>query len=137
MVPHHLGSYAQSTEDFLVSRIRELTITEEQFSWPDQGTLEEHLKTGFGGFRGNQEYEVEILFDEYQARWIRERSKFHPSEDREEQPDGSLILKMKVSALDGIKRFVMQYGGHAKVLKPEELKIAILEEANLMITIYQ
>jgi predicted DNA-binding transcriptional regulator YafY len=127
----------QAPRDFLISRIRELEITEEQFDWPSGFTLDEYLNSGFGMIRGGQLYEVEILFDEYQARWIRERDKFHPTEDREELPDGRLILRMKVTAVDGVKRFVMQYGAHAQVIKPEELQQAIREEIKAMQAIYK
>jgi predicted DNA-binding transcriptional regulator YafY len=51
-------------------------------------------------------------------------------------PDGRLKLKMTVTALDGVKRFVMQYGAHAEVIKPEELRQAIREEIEKMWEFY-
>lgn len=111
--------------DFLVSRIRELKVMDDHFDWPQGFILEEYLDQGFGMIRGREPIFVEIIFDEYQARWMRERTKFHSTEEREELPDGRLILRMKVTALDGVKRFVMQYGAHAEVIKPEELRQAI------------
>lgn len=62
----------QAPRDFLVSRIKELNVTEQHFDWPPGFTLEEYLQSGFGMICGNQLYEVEILFDEYQSRWMRE-----------------------------------------------------------------
>jgi predicted DNA-binding transcriptional regulator YafY len=126
----------QAPRDFLVSRIRELIVTEQHFDWPAGFVLDEYLNSGFGMFRGGQLQEVEIIFDVYQARWIRERSEFHPTEEREELPDGRLILRMKVTALDGVKRFVMQYGAHAEVIKPEGLRQAIREDIEAMRRIY-
>ncbi len=127
----------QGPRDFLVSRIRELTVTDQRFDGPAGFDLEEYLQSGFGMFRGGQLHEVEIIFDEYQARWIRERSKFHPSEEREELPDGRLVLRMKVTALDGVMRFVMQYGSHATVIGPEELRQAIRDEIEMLQQIYR
>jgi len=121
---------------FLISRIKDLTVTYEQFTSPRGFNLDEYLNSSFGMFIGDNLHEVEIEFDERQARWVRERSKFHPSEDREDCADGRLILRMKVSALDGVKRFVMQYGAGAKVIKPEELRLAIVNEIAAMQTIY-
>lgn len=123
--------------DFLVSRIRELTVTEEQFDWPAGFDLEAYLNQGFGMIRGREPIQVEIVFDEYQSRWMRERTKFHPTEEREELPDGRLHVRMQVTALDGVKRFVMQYGAHATVIEPEELRQAIREEIESMRTTYQ
>lgn len=123
--------------DFLVSRIRELTVTDEQFDWPEGFVLGEYLDQGFGMIRGREPINVEIVFDEYQARWMRERTKFHPTEEREDLPDGSLKVRMQVTALDGVKRFVMQYGAHAEVIAPEELRQAIREEIETMRATYQ
>ena len=95
--------------DFHCGRIRELEINEEEFSLPEGFELESYLASGFGMIRGQEPIEVEIIFDEYQSRWMRERGKFHPTEEREELPDGRLSMRMKVTALDGVKRFVMQY----------------------------
>jgi predicted DNA-binding transcriptional regulator YafY len=121
---------------FLTSRIRELTVTEEHFDPPPGFNPDEYLGSSFGMIIGSEPQEVEIVFDEYQARWIRERSKFHPTEDREEMPDGRLKLKMTVTALDGVKRFVMQYGAHAEVIRPEELRQSIQKEIEAMQTTY-
>lgn len=122
--------------DFLVSRIRELKVTDEHFDWPRDFILEEYLDQGFGMIRGREPIHVEIIFDEYQARWMRERSKFHSTEEREDLPDGGLCMRMRVTALDGVKRFVMQYGAHAQVIKPNELRGAIREEIEAMRATY-
>lgn len=46
--------------------------------------------------RGGKMVTVEIHFDEFQPQWIRERQFFHPDEQRDDLPDGSLRLKFKV-----------------------------------------
>jgi predicted DNA-binding transcriptional regulator YafY len=43
---------------------------------------------------------------------------------------------MTVTALDGVKRFVMQYGRHAEVIRPEELRQSIQKEIEAMQTTY-
>ena len=123
--------------DFHCGRIRELEISEEEFQLPEGFELESYLASGFGMIRGQEPIEVEIIFDEYQSRWMRERGKFHPTEEREELPDGRLSMRMKVTALDGVKRFVMQYGSHVKVVQPEELRRTIQDEIETMRTLYQ
>lgn len=119
----------KAPRDFHAGRIRELTVLEDHFEWPEEFVLDDYLKSGFGMIRGREPVQVEILFDEYQARWIRERGKFHVTEEREDMPDGRLKLRMQVTALDGVKRFVLQYGAHVEVIAPEELRDAIREEA--------
>jgi predicted DNA-binding transcriptional regulator YafY len=122
--------------DFHVGRVRELEVTDERFSWPEGFILSEYLKSGFGMIRGDKPFQVEIIFDEYQARWIRERGPVHPTEQRDELPDGSLRIRMQVTAFDGVKRFVMQYGVHARVIHPEELRRAVCDEISAMKAMY-
>lgn len=126
----------QAPRDFLLSRIRSLTVTEEHFPWPQGFNLDEYLSRGFGMFRGLAPINVEIIFDQYQSRWMRERTPFHPTEAREELPDGRLRVQMQVTALDGVKRFVMQYGAHATVIAPTELRQSIRQEIEMMRAIY-
>ena len=122
--------------DFHAGRIRELKVTEERFDWPEDFDLTRYLDSGFAMIRGREPIDVEIVFDEYQARWIRERGKVHPTEEREEMADGGLRIRLRVTALDGVRRYVMQYGSHAEVIAPEELRREIREEIEAMRVIY-
>ena len=123
--------------DFHAGRIRELAVLDEQFDWPEGFDLAAYLDSGFGMVRGREPFQVEIAFDEYQARWIRERKPFHPTEEREELADGGLVLRMRVTALDSVKRFVMQYGAHARALAPEHFRQAVSDEIEAMKALYE
>lgn len=123
--------------DFHAGRIRELGVLDERFDWPEGFDLASYLDSGFGMMRGREPFQVEIAFDEYQSRWMRERRAFHPTEEREELPDGGLLLRMRVTALDSVKRFVMQYGSHARVLAPEELRKTVNDEIKAMLVLYE
>ncbi len=85
--------------------------------------------------RGDQMYEIAIRFDEYQARYIRER-KWHDLEQKEEQGDGGLIYRVSTAGLNEMKRWVMAFGAHAEVLAPEELRSAVADEAARMLALY-
>jgi predicted DNA-binding transcriptional regulator YafY len=122
---------------FHTSRIRELTLLEEKFIFPNTFDLNKYTEEGFSMIRGSQKFHVELIFDEYQSRWIRERPQLHPTEQRSTLPDGSLKIIMTVTALDGVKRFVMQYGSHVQVIKPLELRQEILSEINKMQDFYK
>jgi predicted DNA-binding transcriptional regulator YafY len=122
--------------DFHLGRIRQLTVLDEFFDWPVGFDLSAYLNSGFGMMRGREPFQVEIVFDEYQARWMRERKSFHPTEEREEMPDGGLRLRMQVTALDSVKRFVMQYGSHARIIAPEALRQAVRDEIEAMKALY-
>jgi len=143
---NHLGKWyliafdhlRQAVRDFYLGRIQNLELTEEHFTSKENFNLKAYLNKGFSMIRSEKEVEVEVemVFDQYQSRWIREQSPLHVSEQREELADGRLKIKVQVTALDGIKRFVMQYGSHVKVIAPLELQEAIKSELKLMQELY-
>ena len=98
-------------------------------------SLEAYLAKGFLAERAAQPEDVVIKFDEYQARWIRERL-WHSSQRIEELPSGGLILRLTVGGLGEVKRWVMGYGKHAEVLQPESLRREIGEDVQKMAEIY-
>lgn len=122
--------------NFLLGRIREYKLLHTKFTKDSEFSLEEYLKSGFIAERGSKIVEVVIKFDAYQARWIKER-KWHPSQEIEELSSGGLLLKLKVSGLEEVKRWVMSYGSHAEVLEPESLRQEIEKEIKKMGKIYK
>lgn len=141
---NHLGKWyliafdhlRQEVRDFYLGRIRALELTEEHFAIKENFNLKAYLDKGFFMIRSEKVVEVEMVFDQYQSRWIREQSPLHVSEQREELADGRLKITVQVTALDGIKRFVMQYGSHVKIIAPLELQEAIKSEIKLMQELY-
>jgi predicted DNA-binding transcriptional regulator YafY len=142
---NHLGKWyliafdylRQAVRDFYLGRIQGLQMTEEHFMSREDFDLKAYLNKGFSMIRDEKPVEVEMVFDQYQARWVREQAPMHVSEQREELPDGELKVRLQLTALDGIKRFVMQYGSHVRVIAPLELQQAIKSEINQMQELYK
>jgi predicted DNA-binding transcriptional regulator YafY len=67
-----------------------------------------------------------VWFDSYQARYMRGRE-WHPTQKMEEHDDGSLTLSFQTGAVDEVKRWVLGFGGHARVLAPPVLQDAVRE----------
>ena len=125
----------QEVRDFLVGRIREWDILPSTFQVRPDFFLKEYMERGYLAERSAEPVDIVIKFDEYQARWIRERQ-WHPSQQIQELPSGELILRLKVGGLQEVKRWVMGYGPHAEVLQPESLRSQFEEEAEKMKRIY-
>ena len=117
--------------DFLTSRIKAHKRLPSTFQITPSFSLNTYLETGFLAERAIAPDNIVIKFDEYQARWIRERQ-WHTSQKIEELPSGELILHLNVGGLGEVKRWVMGYGSHAEVLKPESLRSEIKEEVEKM-----
>lgn len=121
--------------DFLTSRIKARKRLPSTFQVAPDFSLNKYLETGFLAERAKAPENIVIKFDEYQARWIRERQ-WHPSQQIEELPSGELILRLRVGGLGEVKRWVMGYGSHAEVLEPESLRREVEEEIKKMQKIY-
>jgi predicted DNA-binding transcriptional regulator YafY len=122
--------------DFHLGRIRSWRETDRSFTIPPNFDIQSYLSRGFSMVRGKRQQVVELQFDAYQARWIRERKKWHPSEEREDLRDGGLRLRMRLGGLDAIMRFVLQYGGHVVVRKPARLRRMIQQEIRKLSELY-
>ena len=116
--------------DFHVGRMKNLRETNQPFTPKKNWNAEEYLRTGFFMMRGGKSTKIELLFDSYQAQWMRERRAFHPEEQREELPDGSFKLTFKIgeSGLEAVARFCLTYADHCKVLAPSRLKKLVREK---------
>jgi len=116
--------------DFHAARISNLKVMDKYFDLPTDWDAAEYLKRGFLMMRGGRLTTVEIHFDAYQAQWIRERHRFHPDEQREELPDGSLRLSFNIGeqGLDAVARFCLTYTGHCRVEKPKKLRELVREK---------
>ncbi len=116
--------------DFHAGRLKNLKETEHEFQLQTDFDAADYLKRGFFMMRGGRLVTVEIHFDSYQAQWIRERAYFHPEEQREDLPDGSLRLSFKIgeNGLEAVARFCLTYAGHCRVEKPNKLKEIVREK---------
>ena len=121
--------------DFLTSRIKSHKRLPAPFEVAASFSLDSYIETGFLAERTTQPENIVIKFDEYQARWIRERQ-WHLSQQIEELPSGELILRLRVGGIAEVQRWVMGYGSHAEVLQPESLRREIHGEAEKMKKIY-
>jgi proteasome accessory factor B len=82
------------------------------------------LRDSFGVHSGQGEHQIRIRFSELVADYVREK-KWHPSQDLQEYPDGRVELKLRLSSLVEIQRWVLGWGGEAVVLDPPELAAAV------------
>ncbi|MBD3182520.1 WYL domain-containing protein [Candidatus Poribacteria bacterium] len=126
----------EAVRDFLAGRVRKWKLLPSTFNISRNFSLDKYLQTGFMAERAEEPVDIVIKFDEYQARWIRERQ-WHPSQKIKELESGGLILRLKVGGLKEVKRWIMGYGSHAEVLEPEELRLQFREEAEKMRKIYE
>lgn len=146
--PHHLHNVRgewqliafdhlrNQMRNFAVSRVEEWSILyHKRFHRDVSFSVDSYLAYGFLAERGDTPVDVVIWFDEYQARYTRERQ-WHPSQHIEEHTDGSLTLTLQTAALEEIQRWIMSYGSHAMVLAPPTLRANVFAQAHQVIANY-
>ena len=127
----YLFAYDHTRKDlrtFVPARIQSVKPTGKIFERTQKFSLEKRLRDSFGVHSGEGEFDVVIRFNARAADYIREK-KWHPSQALRDLKDGGAELKMKLSSLAEVQRWVLSWGGDAEVLKPKELAAAVRDAA--------
>ncbi|HEY1719036.1 MAG TPA: WYL domain-containing transcriptional regulator [Verrucomicrobiae bacterium] len=119
---------------FAPARIKSVKPTGKIFARPEKFSLEKRLRDSFGVHSGEGEFEVVIRFNPRAADYVREK-KWHESQQLRELKNGGVELKLKLSSLLEIERWVLSWGGDAKVLKPRELAEAVRNSATRILKV--
>jgi proteasome accessory factor B len=117
---------------FVPARIQSVEPTGRTFERAQKFSLEKRLRDSFGVHSGEGEFEVVIRFNPRAADYVREK-KWHQSQQLRELKGGGVELKLKLSSLAEIERWVLSWGGDAKVLKPRELAEAVKNSARAIL----
>jgi predicted DNA-binding transcriptional regulator YafY len=117
---------------FVPARIKAVAPTGRSFPRPQRFSLEKRLRDSFGVHSGQGEYDVVVRFSEAVADYVREK-RWHASQRLRELTEGRLELRLKLSSLEEVKRWVLSWGGQAQVIRPRELAKAVREAAYAII----
>jgi proteasome accessory factor B len=113
---------------FVPARIQALRPTGKTFARAQKFSLEQRLRDSFGVQSGQGEFEVVLRFTPGVADYIREK-RWHDSQQLRELKDGGVELKMKLSSLNEVERWVLGWGGNAVVVRPPALVVAVKNAA--------
>jgi predicted DNA-binding transcriptional regulator YafY len=113
---------------FVPARIHEAKPTGKTFARPQKFSLEKRLRDSFGVQSGQGRHEVVLQFNELVSDYIREK-KWHESQELRELEDGGVELRLKLSSLAEIERWVLGWAGNARVISPQELSASVAAAA--------
>ncbi|MDB6058751.1 MAG: Helix-turn-helix, type 11 domain protein [Verrucomicrobiales bacterium] len=117
---------------FAPGRIKTVEATGKKFVRPQKFSLDKRLRDSFGVRSGNEQFEVVIQFNEIVADYVREK-KWHDSQQLKELPDGGVELRLSLSSLVEVERWVLSWAGNATVIQPAQLAKAIKAAAQRII----
>ena len=145
--PYHLGCVnnqwylfafdlaRKELRTFALPRVRKAQLTNAKFQRPADFTIAKHLGGAFGVFAGTEKLLVRIRFDAFAARLVSERQ-WHPSQKIRtlgKQGRDGIELTMELASIEEVKRWVLSWGGHARVIEPKELADRVKKSAQAIL----
>lgn len=117
---------------FAPVRIKSAAPTGKVFERPQGFSLERRLRDSFGVHSGDGQFNVVLRFSALVADYIREK-RWHDSQELRELRGGELELRLKLSSLMEIERWVLGWGAQVRVLQPAELKASVKRAAEAIL----
>jgi predicted DNA-binding transcriptional regulator YafY len=118
----------QDLRTFAPARIKAIRHTGQTFERRRTFSLEQRLRGSFGVQSGYGNFDVVIRFNERVADYLREK-KWHDSQQLRELKSGAVELRLKLSSLAEVGRWVLSWGGDAVVVRPAELAQVVRQAA--------
>jgi len=149
--PYHVGEIAggwyvigldldrEALRTFALQRIKGLKVTGGTFEKMGGFDINEHIGSSVGVWdnQSSSSFEVVLEVTGWVARMVQER-KWHSSQKVKVLDDyGTRVeVRMTLGNLEEVKQLVLSWGRNVKVIKPDELRDAIREEAQGMLAVY-
>jgi proteasome accessory factor B len=122
----------QDLRTFVPARIQAIKRTGKTFPRPQKFSLEKRLRGSFGVRSGQGDHHVVLRFNARAADYVREK-KWHESQQLRDLRDGGVELTLRLSGLEEVTRWVLNWGGDARVVKPRELAQAVVKSARAIL----
>lgn len=119
---------------FKVERMVSAEKLARRFTIPPDLDLDELLKSAWGIIWGEGAL-VKLRFAA-SVTWRVKETRWHPSQQIEDLPDGGCVLTMTVASLMELGRWVRSWGHEVEVLSPAELREELREEALRILRTY-
>ena len=131
----YLFAYDHARKDirtFVPARIQSVKPTGKTFARPEKFSLDKRLRDSFGVHSGEGDHDVVIRFNAHAA--VLEFTQFlRLVPFLFANVIGGVELRLKLSSLVEVERWVLSWGGDAKVLKPRELAGAVKQAAEKIV----
>ncbi|MGA9347995.1 MAG: CRISPR-associated helicase Cas3' [Anaerolineae bacterium] len=121
---------------FKLERIQRIELTDREYTIPDDFDPREKLADAWGIWYTEVEpVEVVLKFHPRVAQRVRE-TRWHRSEQVEEQPDGSLIWQAWVAEPQEMVPWIRGWGADVEVVGPRELREIVTRHVRALANIY-
>jgi proteasome accessory factor B len=111
----------QALRTFALARLQAPRLTRQHFVPPRDFDPEDYLRGSFAVLKGGSDYEVVVEFDRWATGLVGGRQ-WHVSQTLTELPAGGSRLRLRLSGLEEVERWVLSWGTHATVVRPQALR---------------
>lgn len=122
----------KAVRTFVPARIQSVVGTGKTFTPPARFSVDRELRDSFGVHSAQGEFEIVVRFSPRVADYIREK-RWHPSQKLSDRDDGGVELRMRLSSLVEVQRWILGWGGDAVALQPPELAANLREAARRLL----
>lgn len=105
---------------FALARMNGSAVLSETFQKPKEFSIAKYLRGSLTVMSGRGDYEVVIEFDAWSTDLLRGRL-WHSSQQVTELPGGESRMRMRLSGLEEVERWILSWGTHATVISPQIL----------------
>lgn len=105
---------------FALARFHGGAVLGETFEKPADFNVAQYLRGSLTVMSGRSDFEVVIEFDAWATDQLRGRL-WHSSQQVTELPGGESRMRMRLSGLEEVERWVLSWGTHATVIQPQLL----------------
>jgi CRISPR-associated endonuclease/helicase Cas3 len=120
-----------------IERIERVELTRQSYDIPPEFDPGDLLADAWGiWYTETEPVEVALRFHPRVANRVQE-TRWHRSEQVEEQPDGSVLWRAKVAEWKEMLPWVRGWGGDVEVLEPEELREVLIQETQKLASVYK
>lgn len=110
----------RAVRTFALARLSAPRLLSQRFVPPADFHPDAYLRGSFSVLKGDADYEVVIEFDAWATDLARGR-RWHPSQSFTELPGAGSRLRLRLSTLEEVERWVLSWGAHATVIRPRVL----------------
>ncbi|MBL6766247.1 MAG: WYL domain-containing protein [Verrucomicrobiae bacterium] len=121
---------------FSLSRMKEVEVLADEFEVPAEFRIDDYLKGSFGIFKAEDDFEVVLEFDRWATDLVSER-RWHPSQELVRFGDGRSRMTLRLNNIEEIERWVLGWGAHVTVVRPQSLADRILKVARELVQRYE
>ena len=114
-------------QTYRAARFKSLRMLDEPAEIPDDFDLKDYFGDAWAVYRGEQTYDVELLFTADAADIVTE-TQWHHTQKVKRHKAGTATLTFRVDGLNEIVRWVLGWAGRVQVVQPPELRELVIDQ---------